>query len=94
MTETITDLTALAFVLIKSKGKTKKNAGFKCAVSKVQLEWLVLNAFRKVLGRRQSRYGKVLAWIEGRIGIINAKGADVCRRLNGVLQKADQIGVD
>lgn len=37
--ETITELVELAFVLIKSKGRNKKNVGFKCAVSKVQVEW-------------------------------------------------------
>lgn len=39
VSETISDLIDLAFVLMKSKGRNRKNAGYKCAVSKVQVEW-------------------------------------------------------
>jgi ribosomal protein RSM22 (predicted rRNA methylase) len=37
--ETINDLIELAFVLMKSKGRNKKNAGYKCGLSKLQVEW-------------------------------------------------------
>ncbi len=37
--EIITDLIELAFVLMKSKGRNKKNAGYKCGLSKIQVEW-------------------------------------------------------
>lgn len=39
VTETISDVVELAFVLMKSKGRNKKNAGYKCVVKKVQVEW-------------------------------------------------------
>ena len=38
-TETICDVVELAFVLMKSKGRNKKNAGYECVVKKVQVEW-------------------------------------------------------
>ncbi|KAH8657402.1 hypothetical protein BGZ60DRAFT_130395 [Tricladium varicosporioides] len=52
--KTISDLMELAFVLMKSKAKNEKNVGYKCAVSKIQVEWLATNAFRAVLQKRQS----------------------------------------
>ena len=39
--KTVEDLINLAFVLVKSKGKNRKNSGYSCAVSKVQVEWYV-----------------------------------------------------
>ena len=39
--DTISRVIELAFVLMKSKGKNKKNAGYVCGVSKVQVEWYV-----------------------------------------------------
>jgi len=36
---TIENLVDMAFVLLKSKGKNKKNEGYRCAVSKAQVEW-------------------------------------------------------
>ena len=43
--ETIKSLSDLAFVLSKSKGRNKKNEGYKCAISKVQIEWYDLSYF-------------------------------------------------
>jgi hypothetical protein len=41
---TIQDVVELAFVLLKSKGKNGNKAlkGYRCAVTKVQVEWYVL----------------------------------------------------
>jgi len=66
------------------KSKNRRNPGYKCAVSKVQVEWLAVNAFRDVLGKRQSRYGKVLEWIDGRIAMLGTKDA-VCYRMKGLV---------
>ena len=41
-TETIENLVNLAFVLMKSKAKNKKNVGYKCGLTKVQVEWYVV----------------------------------------------------
>ncbi|KAH7417590.1 hypothetical protein BKA64DRAFT_658308 [Cadophora sp. MPI-SDFR-AT-0126] len=65
--QTIEDLITLAFVLMKSKAKNKKNVGYKCSLTKLQVEWLAINAFREVLGKRQSGYREVLGWLDGRI---------------------------
>jgi hypothetical protein len=38
--ETITDLTEMAYVLVKSKGKNKRNEGYTCGVKKAQVEYM------------------------------------------------------
>jgi len=62
--KTIRDVVKMSYVLIKSK----RNEGYKCRVKEVQFEWLAMMAFRKVLRRRQSRYGQVIRWLNERIG--------------------------
>jgi hypothetical protein len=57
----------MSYILIKSKAENKKNEGYKCALKKAQVEFLALSAFRDVLGRRQSKYGKVIAWLDERL---------------------------
>ena len=46
---------------------------------------MVLNAFEKVLSKRQSKYVKVLEWLDGQIDVMRRKEAKVCSRLSGVL---------
>lgn len=43
--ETISEVVELAFVLMKSKSKNKKNVGYKCALTKMQVEWYVPSTF-------------------------------------------------
>lgn len=75
----------MAYVLVKSKGKNKRNEGYQCGVKKVQIEYLALNAFRNVLGRRQSKYGKVIAWLDERLLHFTAKEGDSFSRMSGIL---------
>jgi len=83
--ETISDLIELAFVLMKCKSKIKENVGYKCALTKVQVEWLAANAFRVVLHKRQSKFGKVLEWLDGRIAALREKKVSLDK---GVAQAA------
>jgi hypothetical protein len=83
--KTITDLIEMAYVLIKSKGKNKKTEGYQCGVKKAQLEYLALNAFRNVLKKRQSKYGKVITWLDDQLMDLNAKGADSLSRMSGIV---------
>ncbi|PMD19565.1 hypothetical protein NA56DRAFT_193906 [Hyaloscypha hepaticicola] len=83
--KTITDLIEMAYVLIKSKGKNKKNEGYQCGVKKAQLEYLALNSFRNVLRKRQSKYGKVIAWLDDQLMDLKAKGADGLSRMSGLV---------
>ncbi|KAG9247931.1 hypothetical protein BJ878DRAFT_117297 [Calycina marina] len=82
--KTFEGLIELAFVLLKSKGRNKWGAGYACAVSKVQVEWLALNAFTNVLQVRQSKYTQLLVWMEERIMQLNIKDA-ACQRLKGTV---------
>jgi hypothetical protein len=62
--KTIIDLMEMAYVLIKSKGNNKKNKGYQCHVKKPQIEYLCLTALRTVLVKRQSKYGKLISWLD------------------------------
>jgi hypothetical protein len=53
---------------MKSKGRGNK--GYKCAVSKAQVEFLAIKAFRDVLGKRQSAYRAVIRWLDLRISAL------------------------
>ncbi|CZR51337.1 related to telomerase reverse transcriptase [Phialocephala subalpina] len=86
--KTISDLIELAFVLMKSKGKNRRNVGYGCKLSKVQVEWLAANAFQKVLRKRQSKFGKVLEWLVGRIKMLRMREGETCRRMEGVVRTA------
>ncbi len=82
--KTITDLIEMAYVLIKSKGKNKKNEGYQCGVKKAQLEYLALNAFRNVLKKRQSNYWKVISWLDNQLMGLKAKGAKSLSRMSDI----------
>lgn len=76
----IESLVDLAFVLIKSKEKNPRNASYRCAISKAELEWLAFHAFTNVLKPRQSKYKEVLHWLEGRLeGLMMKKGKMVTK---------------
>lgn len=66
ITETFTDLVELAFVLMKSKARNAKDVGYKCSLTKAQVESLAVDAFLEVLGRRQTRYGDVIGFLKER----------------------------
>jgi len=83
--KTITDLIEMAYVLIKSKGKNKKNEGYQCWVKKAQLEYLAFKAFRNVLKKRQSKYGKVITWLDDQLMDLKVKGADSLSRMSGIV---------
>jgi hypothetical protein len=68
---------------VKSKGKNKKNEGYRCAVSRMQVEWLTLTAFRSVLHRKQAKYRDVLTWLDTRIQALRDKKGKECARLIG-----------
>jgi len=84
--KTISDLVELAFVLMKGKGRNKKNDGYKCVVKKVQVEWLAMNAFSKVMGKRQSKFGKVIEWLDERIELLRAREWETCGRMKGIVE--------
>jgi len=88
LTKTITDLAEMAYVLIKSKGKNKKHEGYQCALKKAQVEYLALNAFRDVLKKRQSKYGRVLSWLEERLARLGAKHGGDLTRMNRVVRSS------
>lgn len=64
MIKTIGDLMRLAVGLIKSKHKNHGGQGYQCVVGRVQIQWLAATAFRHVLGRKQSGYEEVIAWLD------------------------------
>lgn len=82
--QAISGLVDLAFVLIKSKGKNPKNAGYRCAISKAELEWLALQAFLRVLKPWQSNYNEVILYLEDRLSRLTVKKAKVAAKLSSI----------
>ena len=84
--KTVTDLIEMAYVLIKSKSKNKRNEGYQCRVKKTQVEYMALNAFRNVLRKKQSKYGKMIEWLDEKIFELKGKEADSFARIKGIVQ--------
>lgn len=90
MIKTISDLVELAIGLIRSKHKNHGGQGYKCAVGRVQVQWLAAMAFRSVLGRKQSCYEEVIAWLDAMIascrrGLVNE------RLMEGVADEGQRV---
>lgn len=66
--DVIGDLVDVAYLLLHSKARRARYPLYECRVTKGQVRWLVLGAFRGVLGRKQARFAGVLAWLDGEIG--------------------------
>jgi hypothetical protein len=81
----ITDLIEMAYVLVKSKSKNKKNEGYQCHVKKPQVEYLSLNAFRTVLIKRQRKYGKLISWLDNQLLILKTREEGGFSRLSGIV---------
>ena len=73
---TVEGLLAMSWVLMRSKGRGVRDGdgrGFRCGVEKGEVRWLGLKAFEMALGKRQSRYGKVVEWIRNEIDGMEGK---------------------
>ncbi|MCJ1286569.1 hypothetical protein MMC26_005915 [Xylographa opegraphella] len=92
--QTIQDLSKLAFVLIESKHHGHSSIGFKCSVSKAQIEWLVWTAFRHVLGTKQSNYQEVIVWLDGLIKSVTALTAVELTTLRSVARRGNVMFVN
>ncbi|KAK3383006.1 hypothetical protein B0T24DRAFT_30167 [Lasiosphaeria ovina] len=62
--DTIRRLINVAFLLLASRSRKLRNPGYSFAVDKAQLAWLATVACRQVLVKKQTGYGKVIAWLE------------------------------
>lgn len=71
--DTVGDLAEVAFLLLTSRARRARYPLYECKVTKAQVRWLVLGAFRAVLGRKQARFGEVLAWLDREIGSMEGK---------------------
>ncbi|KAK4186480.1 hypothetical protein QBC35DRAFT_501254 [Podospora australis] len=61
---TIGSLIDVAFLLMTSKARRERWKGYECSVTKGEVTWLVMVAFRQVLKKKQTGYGEVIAWLE------------------------------
>ncbi|CAN8099264.1 unnamed protein product [Discula destructiva] len=71
--DTIGDLVDVAYLLLNSKARKARYPRYECRVTKGQVRWLVLAAFRGVLGRKQALFGEVLAWLDQEMGKLEAR---------------------
>jgi hypothetical protein len=44
-----------------------------------------MNAFRNVMGKRQSKFGKVIEWLKERIKMLMMREEDTCGRMKGIV---------
>lgn len=72
-TRTINELIELAYRLLTSRMRRARYPGYECRVSRAQVRWLALGAFREVLGRKQASFGEVLAWLDREMGRLEAE---------------------
>ena len=72
---------------MKSKGRNSAgmDKGYTCKVTKGMVEWLAMNAFRAVLGKRQSRYSGIIEWLDEKIRVLRMKDGEGCARMRGVV---------
>ncbi|KUI62081.1 Telomerase reverse transcriptase [Cytospora mali] len=78
--DTISNLVDVAYSLLTSTSRKLKNPGYECKVTKAQVRWSALGAFRMVLGRKQARFGEVLSWVDeetAKLGARKSKGGNV-----------------
>lgn len=77
-TDTVNDLVEVAYLLLTSRARRVRFPGYECKVGKRQVRVLALGAFRRVLGRKQARYGEVLAWLDAEMGKLDVKKGKRC----------------
>lgn len=73
VTDTISALADAAYSLLTSTARKVKNPGYECKVTRVQVRWAALGAFRMVLGRKQARFGEVLRWVDEEMARLGAR---------------------
>ncbi|TPX14184.1 uncharacterized protein E0L32_000578 [Thyridium curvatum] len=71
--DTIKELIDVAYMLLAGKSRRQRYPGYKFGVRRAQVAWLALHAFRRVLARKQSRYGAVIAWLDGQMEDLEQK---------------------
>lgn len=71
--DAIGDLGEVAFLLLTSRARRARYPLYECKVTRAQVRWIVLGAFRGVLGRKQARFGEVLAWLDREMGRMEGK---------------------
>ncbi|KAK4681468.1 Telomerase reverse transcriptase [Podospora pseudoanserina] len=62
--DTIRSLIDVAFLLLTSKSRKERWPGYECMVTKGEVAWLVMVAFRQVLVRKQTGYREVVVWLQ------------------------------
>lgn len=70
---TVSELIGVVYLLLTSRSRRSRHPGYECRVTIAQVRWLTLGAFRKVLGRKQAKFGQVLAWLDEEMSKLEAK---------------------
>ncbi|KAG8165152.1 hypothetical protein KVR01_005427 [Diaporthe batatas] len=73
ITESISRLLDVAYLLLTSPSRRLRHPQYECKLSKTQVRAAGLRAFRSVLGRKQARFGAVLQWLEEQAAELAAK---------------------
>ena len=60
---TLEESVRLAFNLMKQQSTLRNKTDYQCDVNRLQTEWVASAAVEAVLGKKQSRYERVLSWV-------------------------------
>lgn len=74
----VDDLAAAAHLLLTSPARRARHPGYECRIDRRQVRWLVLGAFRRVLGRKQAGLGEVLGWLDAEMASLRDKKRTRC----------------
>ncbi|KAK8083728.1 hypothetical protein PG996_002509 [Apiospora saccharicola] len=81
----VAKLVDVAFLLAQSKARRTRYPGYVCDVRRNEVAWLAYHAFLRVLGRKQARYGEVLAWLRAEINKLGSLKDIRTGRVRGVV---------
>ncbi|KAK8140264.1 hypothetical protein PG984_000330 [Apiospora sp. TS-2023a] len=85
MIRAVAKLVDVAFLLAQSKARRARYPGYICDVRRNEVAWLAYHAFLRVFGRKQARYGEVLAWLRAEINKLSSLKDIRTGRVRGVV---------
>ncbi|KAK4220143.1 hypothetical protein QBC37DRAFT_407958 [Rhypophila decipiens] len=88
--DTLKSLVDVAYLLLTSRSRKMRYPGYVCVVGKRQVAWLVMSAFREVLGRKQAGYGAVVDWIRSELLKLEMEGVHLDGKSDGKKTKMER----
>ena len=68
----IQELIGVSFQLLTGASRKARYPKYQCRITKTQMAWIALHAFRDFLRTKQSSYKPVLVWLDDEIRVLQA----------------------